>query len=107
MRLIDADQIDYDILLKTGNKANPLAWAVSKNHIDDMPTIAGVAPIKHGKWILGKEISRSYLGSCCIAIDYEDIKCSSCKTIFQPYVGHFNYCPNCGAKMEEDDAEIH
>lgn len=62
---------------------------------------ADVKPIVRGKWIYGKEIAREYLAGECIAIDYEDILCSVCKTHYRPYVGNFNYCPNCGADMRE------
>lgn len=39
MRLVDADGIQYDQLLNTGNKEHPLEWAVSRSRIDNMPTI--------------------------------------------------------------------
>ena len=44
MRLIDADEIHYDKLLKTGNKEHPLEWAISHSQIDNMPTI-DAAPV--------------------------------------------------------------
>ena len=60
---------------------------------------ADVKPVVRGEWIYGKEIAREYLAGECIAIDYEDIFCSVCKMRYRPYVGNFNYCPNCGADM--------
>ena len=56
---------------------------------------------KHGKWILGKEVSREYIGDVCVGIEYDGWHCSSCKIkIEEPYKPSWNYCPNCGARME-------
>lgn len=48
---------------------------------------ADVAPVMHGRWI-------SHKGYC---------ECNLCHNLFGSY---FNYCPNCGAKMDggENDA---
>ena len=45
-RLIDADDIWYDLLENTGNKEHPLEWAVSQSRIDRMPTIDAVEVIR-------------------------------------------------------------
>lgn len=59
---------------------------------------------KRGEWIHGKEISREYIGDTCVAIKYEDWHCSSCKMVVkESYKPNWNYCPNCGAKMESDE----
>lgn len=76
------------------------ATTLIKHMISDYPA-ADVRPIVRGKWIYGKEIAREYLAGERIAVDYEDILCSVCKTHYRPYVGNFNYCPNCGADMRE------
>lgn len=54
--------------------------------IDEAPA-ADVAPVMHGRWI-------SHKGYC---------ECNLCHNLFGSY---FNYCPNCGAKMDggENDA---
>ena len=51
---------------------------------------ADVAPVVHGKW----EFRPFYNGTSRGAIE-----CSLCKCAFEGSVG-FNYCPNCGAKMD-------
>ena len=67
-------------------------WYYERNRIDTAPTIAA-EPVKHGRWqeMGGDE---PWLHGCC---------CSICGfTTAQDY----NYCPNCGAKMDggvEDD----
>lgn len=45
----------------------------------------GVMSIKHGKWI-----------------QTNVFECSECEYSFEPegYLPFFNYCPNCGAKMD-------
>ena len=49
---------------------------------------ADVAEIKHGEW-KGKPIA-----------GYSNIKCSVCNTRFVQETGTWNYCPECGAKMD-------
>lgn len=84
MRLIDADAlpeyIHYILSAKEVVKA-----------VENAPTI-DAEPVKRGRWI-GK--------------DEDAWVCSFCgmKNCFA-YVGHTlqdKYCPNCGAKMEEDN----
>lgn len=55
--------------------------------INDMPA-ADVVEVKHGQWIDGK------CGHYKI--------CSECNQIADFY---FDYCPNCGAKMDGKDGE--
>lgn len=50
---------------------------------------ADVAPVRHGRW---EEAS-----------DGDGIVCPFCRTDFCTIIydtEHFNYCPNCGAKMD-------
>ena len=57
--------------------------------IEDMPA-ADVAPVRHGRW---EEAS-----------DGDGIVCPFCRTDFCTIIYDtecFNYCPNCGAKMDE------
>ena len=59
--------------------------------ISDMPA-ADVAPVRHGRW---EEAS-----------DGDGIVCPFCRTDFCTIIydtEHFNYCPNCGAKMYEKE----
>lgn len=51
---------------------------------------AEVEPVKHGKWI-GKPIG-----------GYSTVRCSVCGDVFLENNGKWNYCPNCGAKMDEE-----
>ena len=60
-----------------------------KFDIENFPN-ADVAPVRHGQW---EEAS-----------DGDGIVCPFCRTDFCTIIydtEHFNYCPNCGAKMDE------
>jgi hypothetical protein len=112
MRLIDADaavklmQIATakelyvgDLTKRLGNSYNYHAFAAGyKAAIDDMtqavkeaPTIDAV-PVVHGRWVF-KERAHYF-------------KCSLCKEPIPYKFGYagsrryYNYCPNCGAKMD-------
>lgn len=61
-------------------------WALEE--IKSIPA-ADVAPIKHGKW-------RYFY------IDWNDFsRCSCCRLDVEGIV-RYNYCPNCGARMEDE-----
>lgn len=66
--------------------------AVVLRMIDDAPA-ADVAPVVHGRWIE----------------DHDYLKCPECSvmvkrdfTFFD--IGDWNFCPNCGAKMDKKEA---
>lgn len=88
MRLIDADalldkSVIYDVLIKVQGGVMPdYVRAVSAAKICNAPTID---PVKRGKW------RGAYEGF---------YQCSACRMIGarDPY----RFCPDCGAKMEED-----
>lgn len=83
-RLIDADSIPW---LVDGVGEIPV---ITKEEIDDMPTVDAV-PVRHGKW---KKIRGAINCSAC--------KSSSWSMSFEDLVTSFNYCPNCGARMDEE-----
>ena len=58
------------------------------NFLKRLPTID---PVKHGRW---EYIEDKYIDVC---------KCSECGTVeyFNKGWKKFNFCPNCGARMEE------
>ncbi len=56
-------------------------WAIRK--IKGLPTIDAV-PVKHGEWIYDEKASWKY-------------ECPFCECYFP---ADWNYCPNCGAKMD-------
>lgn len=64
--------------------------------IDAMPTIE-TELVKHGKWEETSNVRK--IGKCNIPIS----KCSRCGFSFCDILNNnelYNYCPNCGAKMD-------
>lgn len=53
-------------------------------------------PVRHGKYI-GTEFD-GYADGCPV---YYEWKCSECGCVFEEEEPTYNYCPNCGAKMDE------
>lgn len=82
-RLIDADALKEYI--DCGHLRNPCEVCFSEldvvNLIDEQPTV-DAEPVRHGKWIIED-------GHVC---------CSECGEISK----EFNYCPYCGARMDEE-----
>ena len=56
---------------------------------------------KTGHWEHGKEISKEYRGRILVNITYADWHCSNCNYVIGKVKPKWNYCPNCGAKMQE------
>ena len=52
---------------------------------------AAVAPMRHGRW--------KCHGDCGVT------ECSACGWSIEEYVGDYAYCPNCGARMDEEASE--
>lgn len=91
MRLIDADKLHYSrirIAHSDGTIGGYNAVVMSAE-IKDAPTIEPEQ--KHGKW-LNAEHAPNYLCYCTCSV------CGKRQTIEIA-----NYCPNCGARMEEPE----
>ena len=83
-------------------KEKILSWAVCINHpellskedtmhcINSLPA-ADVAEVRHGRWI------ENTFCSCCGGFDEDDKG-----NIIQSF---YNYCPNCGARMDKGGLE--
>lgn len=59
--------------------------------ISDMP-VADVAPVRHGRWVEKEKYT--------FGIMYD---CSLCENRILDNGHSWNYCPNCGAKMDEKE----
>lgn len=53
--------------------------------ISDIPA-ADVAPVVHGEWVDARDDTYDYI-------------CSLCDTRFPAWLEDWDYCPNCGARM--------
>ena len=86
-RLIDADALKEYI---DAQKGRPFIGCTIgealKIMTDEQPTIEAV-PVRRGRWIRAK----------C-----GDYSCSECEVVLEDDEPLFNYCPNCGARMDEE-----
>lgn len=81
MRLINADEL---MELYDGCDGLSVPIAVVQQNIKDATTI-DAEPVRHGRWIDAREYCGDYM-------------CSNCEALYS--TNKFNYCPNCGAKMD-------
>lgn len=102
-RYIDADVLSKAVI-QSKNDNRHSDWILRQSHanehrhffsmIEAAPT-ADVAPIRRGRWkYVGPR--HTELPADCI------VECTSCGSWLSRYRGmRYNYCPFCGAKMEE------
>lgn len=97
MRIIDADE-----LIETAHRIRLDSRERIEQMIESAPT---VDPVKHGQWIsvsqtkFEKLFFHSRVFRCSICGNYLDFDGVNFGR------GSANYCPNCGAKMEEVEDE--
>lgn len=115
MRLIDADELARyksslaEPIRKPSNDDEVYMFRLGGNDAIDAimefaPTVNAV-PVtrpKDGHWEHGKELSRDYIGYACIGVDYDKWWCSECNYHVKKRP-LWRYCPNCGAKMDEQE----
>lgn len=61
---------------------------------------ADVVPVVHGKWIPHSEKSREYIGTVLVHVKYDYWLCDTCGYRVENGQPMYNFCPNCGAKMD-------
>ena len=75
-----------------GHMDEPIPFETMVSDLRDMPA-ADVAPVVHGRWVPTKA---PFMNEC------EDCSVCGYRTVW----GHrYNYCPNCGAKMDGGDSD--
>lgn len=96
MRLIDADEIRWVDHYDSDGNLTKYKVAYS----DEMPPAVDALPVRHGKWLYGESKSGHdgyYCSQCGKHIRWiygeEDIN----------FIRSYNYCPNCGARMDGND----
>ena len=70
-----------------------LAKTIGKR-FDDLP-YADVQPVRHGRFVV-----TDHDGYADGDPAYYELECSECGYIFDDEELTFNYCPNCGARMD-------
>lgn len=107
MRLVDADALRREIgkLWETEPDGIELCKEIMKA-VNHAPTL-GAVPVVHGRWEEQTVNSNEEENYIC---DWQSARCSVCKqyltTPYMYYFEHYDYCPNCGAKMSaKEDGE--
>ena len=95
MRLIDADEIRWVDHYDSDGNLSKYKVAFS----DEMPPTVDAVPARHGKWTREN--------------NYGTWKCSECgckvhrSNPLKGNIWNYNYCPNCGARMDEERDSDH
>ena len=99
MRLIDADDLGKRIWY--GNTDPVILRGYASGLVDAAPTIEA-EPVKHGRWLITQE-----------PLSWHDVNCVECSACHESWIYDedygfddlcdWNYCPNCGARMDEED----
>lgn len=97
MRLIDADKLRKDVI-DLPNAYNGFSDTYDKamivDIVDEQPTV-DAEPIRHGHWIDGND--SIIVGTCSV--------CGWSVFIGETNISGMPYCPNCGAKMDEEEEQ--
>lgn len=88
MRLIDADAL-YNVFITKDSEDT--SWFCGR--LEDAPTID---LINHGYWVFDHMTGERSYYACCSC-------CRKILRFFKDKSEEFNYCPDCGAKMDLED----
>ena len=75
-------------------------YETAKEMLKTMPT-ADVVEVRHGKWIKNEDSVGWHCSYCGVV----DVYAYSWNSETGKYDFQDNYCPNCGARMDEKEAE--
>ena len=98
MRLIDADALPK----YTGYalSADEVAMAV-----ENAPTI-DAEPVRHGRWAVREAMPMHDIkGNLSWGNWYVCTGCGFATTAIEGHITQYRYCPNCGAKMDEEETK--
>lgn len=88
-----ASQLAFNAEMKTAEKFSWVEFVGAAGWILEKCETVDAVPVRHGKWVIESDPS----------IGWERVTCSECGENVTSIGYAFDYCPNCGAKMEEDD----
>lgn len=97
-RYIDADELMEIFKI--------LKWDASYSIVHGVPT-ADVVEVKHGEWKPKTPLSKSYRFVCSVCGGTAYYCSGSCASVRNNVknVCRYNYCPNCGARMDRREEE--
>ena len=93
--MAEKEYIEREALIEEAKHNKAVCQAIAdivdvKDIINNTPAV-DVAPVKHGHWVKEKPD---------VLIHWH---CSVCKNCYYLEEPNANYCPNCGAKMDEGE----
>lgn len=93
MRLIDADALLDELVGDYNNFENvPHDVAAMYEAVMEQPTIEA-EHVRHGRWVFDRLVTTS-------GGTYGVRRCLVCEAYYQDIDDGWNYCPNCGARMD-------
>ena len=95
MRLIDADALKAWFLRPYSNEETYSNIDIC-SRINSAPT---VDPVKHGHWVEQEHEDWKW------SKEYRCSECGKYRLMTNPFGREWNYCPNCGAKMDGVETE--
>lgn len=97
-QLVDKIENPPYTLYSTGDRAAWLDECIATVHTFD------AEPVKHGQWIRSDD---NYWLTCSLCNTDVDVSCGAPFIyVYNNYITHINFCPNCGAKMDLKDGDI-
>lgn len=76
------------------------AWA---DYLIEDAKPADVAPVRHGRWVVGDSLPmHDIAGNLSWGNWYTCNQCEFKTYAIERHITQYNYCPNCGAKMDEE-----
>ena len=89
------EYISKQSLLADLNEATPRSYFAFETMVREYPT-EDVAPVVHAHWIETEDLSGDHYAECsnCCLLWWIDSESSQ--------EAEMNYCPRCGAKMDEE-----
>jgi len=94
-----SDYIKREDALEAVERADTLDEAMDNVKGDIYCPAADVAPVRHGRWVPTDESLGGHCSNCgmeCSSVEWDD------DYLMKPT---WNYCPNCGARMDGDEDE--
>ena len=112
MKLIDKDELlrtleqDIDVTV-TGVENMEAVRRCLQEVLDDVRNspVVDAVPVKHGKWIIRDNPGTGWYRVTCSECGEDVTSTAPCIGFFPNAKVTWNYCPNCGARMDEDETD--
>lgn len=110
MRLIDADALDAEMYHKSfevddgrnvWNSGLWIRYKIFEEALRDAPAVDAV-PVRHGKWIIRDNPGTGWYRVTCSECGEDVTSTAPCIGFFPNAKVVWDYCPYCGARMEEE-----